>query len=220
MTSRPLRAVLFDLDGTLADTAPDLVAAVGRMRQRLGLPPADLSGLPPLAGQGAVALMTAGIPELESAGRSERVPQYLDDYRRHCWEASRAFDGVPDLLQRLTAMGLKIAVVTNKLRMLAEPVVEQAGWASVVDVLVAGDDAARPKPAPDPVEQACRELGVQPRDAVMVGDDRRDIEAGRSAGCRTVAAAWGYVGDEDPASWAADRVIQRPIDLLAALAEL
>lgn len=220
MTPRPLRAVLFDLDGTLADTAPDLVAAVGRMRRRLGLPAVDLSGLPPLAGQGAVALMTAGIPEFQAAERREQVPQYLEEYRSHCWEASQAYDGVPDLLQRLAAMGLKIAVVTNKLRMLAEPVIEQAGWDAAVDVLVAGDDVERPKPAPDPVEAACRQLGVEARDAVMVGDDRRDIEAGRAAGCRTVAAAWGYVGDEDPASWAADRLIQRPIDLLAALAEL
>lgn len=220
MTSRPLRAVLFDLDGTLADTAPDLVAAVARMRRRLDLPAVDLSGLPPLAGQGAVALMTAGIPELPDSQRREFVPAYLEDYRNHCWEASRTFDGVPDLLQRLMAMGLKIGVVTNKLRMLAEPVIERAGWAGVIDALVAGGDCDHPKPAPDPVHRACRQLKIEAGEAVMVGDDRRDVEAGRAAGCRTVAAAWGYIGDEDPASWAGDRVIDRPIDLLAALADL
>ncbi len=221
MTGFVPRAVLFDLDGTLADTAPDLVAAVARLRQRLGLPEIDLSHLPPLAGRGAVALMSAGLAELDAAQRDPLRAQYLDDYRDNCWDRSRPFDGVPALLERLMAMGLSIAVVTNKLRALAEPVIERAGWSGRVAVLVAGDDAARPKPAPDPVERACRLLGVATGDAVMVGDDRRDVEAGRAAGCRTVAAAWGYFGpDEDPAEWGADALIRRPIDLLAALAEL
>ena len=221
MTGFVPRAVLFDLDGTLADTAPDLVGAVARLRARLGLAEIDLGHLPPLAGRGALALMAAGVPELDEAQRGTWRQAFLDDYRAHCWEASRPFDGVPDLLDRLDAMGLKIGVVTNKLRGLAEPVIRQAGWAERIGALVGGDDTDRPKPAPDPVARACRRLGVDSGDAVMVGDDRRDVEAGRAAGCRTVAAAWGYIGpDEDPAEWGADALIRRPIDLLAALAEL
>ena len=221
MSGSALRAVLFDLDGTLADTAPDLVAAVARLRERMGLPEIDLSHLPPLAGRGALALMAAGVPELDDEQRARWRAAYLDDYRAHCWDASRPFDGVPDLLDRLRAMGLKIGVVTNKLRALAEPLIERAGWTDRVQALVAGDDAAQPKPAPDPVERACHRLDVAPRDAVIVGDDLRDIEAGRAAGCRTVAAAWGYhAADENPAEWGADALIRRPIDLLAALAEL
>ncbi|NKI36020.1 HAD-IA family hydrolase [Wenzhouxiangella sp. XN79A] len=221
MTGSALRAVLFDLDGTLADTAPDLVGAVARLRARLGLAEIDLGHLPPLAGQGALALMAAGVPELDEAQREVWRSAYLEDYRAHCWDDSRPFDGVPDLLERLDAMGLKIGVVTNKLRALAEPLIRRAGWADRVAALVGGDDTDRPKPAPDPVEQACRLLGVAPGEAVMVGDDRRDIQAGRAAGSRTVAAAWGYLAaSEDPAGWGADALIRRPIDLLAALAEI
>lgn len=221
MNATAIRAVLFDLDGTLADTAPDLVAAVARLRSRLGLPEADLSALPALAGRGALALMEAGIPELDGAERERWRAAYLEDYRMHCWEASRAFDGVDDLLERLLGMGVRLGVVTNKLRGLAAPVLESAGWSDRMACLVAADDVARPKPAPDPVLAACRALGVEPAHAVLVGDDRRDIDAGRAAGCHTIAAAWGYVPKgEDPAGWAADRVIDRPVQLMTSLAEL
>ena len=215
-TSPAIRAVLFDLDGTLADTAPDLVAAVARLRQRLGLPEMDLSHLPPLAGSGAVALMQAGIPELDERERDAWRSTYLDDYQAHCWEASRAFDGVEDLLDRLGAMGLKLGVVTNKIERLAMPVIEQAGWADRIGCVVAGDTSSRAKPAPDPILEACRRLDVAAGDTVMVGDDERDVQAGRAAGCRTVAAAWGYLGrDADPRQWRADLLVARPIELLA-----
>ncbi len=220
-TSPPIRAVLFDLDGTLADTAPDLVAAVARLRLRLGLAEMDLSHLPPLAGRGAAALMQAGIPELDERERAAWQTTYLDDYRAHCWEASRAFDGVEDLLDRLGAMGLKLGVVTNKIERLARPVIEQAGWSDRIGCVVGGDTAKRSKPAPDPVLEACHLLGVAAGDTVMVGDDERDVQAGRAAGCRTVAAAWGYLGqDADPRLWRADLLVERPIELLAGLAEL
>lgn len=221
MSGPVLRAVLFDLDGTLADTAPDLVAAVARLRKRLGLPETDLSHLPALAGRGAVALMRAGIPELDEHEREAWRETYLDDYLEHCWVASRAFDGVEDLLERLQLMGLVLGVVTNKIERLARPVIERAGWKHVFGSVIAGDSVSRPKPAADPVLEACRQLGVDPAAALFVGDDERDVQAGRAAGTRTAAAAWGYLGaDQRPESWRADLLVDRPIGLLAGLAKL
>ena len=221
MSDLRLRAVLFDLDGTLADTAPDLVAAVARLRNRLGLPETDLSHLPALAGRGAVALMRAGIPELDEREREAWRDTYLDDYLEHCWVDSRAFDGVEDLIERLQVMGLALAVVTNKIQRLAQPVIDRAGWTDRFGSVIAGDTVARPKPAADPVLEACRQLGVEPNAAVFVGDDERDVQSGRAAGTRTIAAAWGYLGvDAEPESWCADLLVERPIGVLAALAEL
>lgn len=221
MTRPALRAVLFDLDGTLADTAPDLVAAVARLRTRLGLPDMDLSHLPSLAGRGAVALMEAGIPELDEAEREAWRQTYLDDYREHCWDVSRAFDGVEDLFDRLQVMGLAIGVVTNKIEQLALPVIERAGWSERFGCVIAGDSVARPKPAADPVLEACRRLGTDPSATVFVGDDERDVQAGRAAGTLTIAAAWGYLGaNENPEDWRADLCVDRPIQVLAGLAGL
>lgn len=218
---RAIRAVLFDLDGTLADTAPDLIGAVRRLRVELDLPQTDLSSLRSLASRGALALLDAGLPELEVEQRAAFRTRYLADYRARCWEQSRPFDGVETLLGQLESDGIAWGIVTNKIADLAGPVVQQAGWSERCGCLVAGDDAARPKPAPDPVLMACRGLGVNAAEVVFVGDDLRDVQASRAAGCLTAAALWGYLGDdEDATTWKADVMLRSPGDLFEQLATL
>ena len=210
----PPDAVLFDLDGTLADTAPDLIGALERLRIRLGLPVIDVSPLRNVASRGAVAILERGLPELDEQAREAVRERYLDDYRGHCWEASRPFEGIPELLDSLDAAGIPWGIVTNKLERLAGPVVDGAGWTSRRGCLVGGDTAPRPKPAADPVLAACRALGVEPAGTVFVGDDERDVVAGRAAGVATVAASWGYIPEEvRVADWGADAIAATPAEV-------
>ena len=210
-------AVLFDLDGTLADTAPDLIAALDRLRAQLRLPVIDTAPLRNVASRGAPAILEAGLPEWDASEREAVRARYLDDYARHCWDASRPFDGIPALLDALDSAGIGWGVVTNKTERLARPVLAHAGWTARAGCLVAGDTAARPKPAPDPVFAACRMLGADPRRVVFVGDDERDVIAGQAAGNRTVAALWGYIDEHRRvADWGADATAESP----AAVARL
>lgn len=210
----PPAAVLFDLDGTLADTAPDLIGALERLRTDLGLPAIDTSPLRNVASRGAVAILERGLPELDDPARAALRGRYLEDYRRRCWEASRPFDGIPELLDALDAAGIPWGIVTNKLEGLAGPVVDGAGWTSRLGCLVGGDTAGRPKPAADPVLAACRALGVDPAGSVFVGDDERDVLAGRAAGTATMAASWGYIPEGVRiVDWGADAIAASPAEV-------
>jgi len=214
MTPPPLSAVLFDLDGTLADTAPDLIAALERIRKRLDLPVVDVARLRNVASRGAVAILEAGLPELDAADRERMRPGFIEDYRRHCWDRSRPFDGMRELIAALEQNGTAWGVVTNKPETLACEVIERAGWRSRIACLIAGDTAERPKPAPDPLWMACREIGIAPADTLFVGDDERDVIAGRAAGTQTAAALWGYIDDvESVSAWRADMILASPMEL-------
>lgn len=212
------RAILFDLDGTLADTAPDLIGALNDIRRGLNLGEVDPAPLRSRANQGALAILEAGLPELRPARRKALHARFLQRYRERCWQDSRPFDGMPDCLDRIEVGGWRWGVVTNKLEALAREVVRGAGWLDRAGCLIGGDSADRPKPAPDPVLAACQVLGVAPARAVMIGDDRRDVLAGRAAGARTIAVRWGYLLDgEDPSTWGADTIVDHPRDLSGLL---
>lgn len=211
MPNPPIEAVLFDLDGTLADTAPDLVGALERLRVALRMPAIETGGLRALASRGAVAILEAGLPELDEAEREALRPRFIDDYKARCWEASRPFDGMPECLAQIEATGMKWGIVTNKLEYLAAEVAARAGWNGRAGCLVAGDSAARPKPAPDPVLAACERLGAAPGRTLFVGDDERDVIAGRAAGTLTAAALWGYIpGRGEVAGWGAHFDFESP----------
>jgi len=211
-------AVLFDLDGTLADTAPDLIAALERLRAGLGLAAIDTRPLRNLASRGAVAILEHGLPEIDASARDVLRSRFLDDYHEHCWESSRPFDGMPEFIEALERCGIRWGIVTNKLESLARAVVERAGWQARMACLIGGDSAARPKPAPDPVLAACRAIGAPPARTLFVGDDERDIVAGAAAGARTAAALWGYIADPAAvAGWGADLVADSPAALGEAL---
>jgi len=211
-------AVLFDLDGTLADTAPDLIGALQRLRREIGLPPADPVPLRAVASRGAPKILELGLPELDKSKRSAVRSRYLELYASRCWCDSRAFDGIEACLDLIEAAGQRWGIVTNKVEALARSVIRRAGWEARAGCLIGGDSTPCPKPAADPVLAACRALGVAPARAVLVGDDRRDVEAGRAAGTYTVAAAWGYIpAGERPAAWGADELLATPAALLAWL---
>jgi len=214
------KAVLFDLDGTLVDSAPDLIGALERLRVELGLPPIDPAPLRAVASRGAVAMLELGLPEFSPAQAEAFRQRYIDNYAAQCWDRSRVFDGIGECLDRIELLGLRWGVVTNKVEWLARRVVQGAGWNRRAGCLVGGDTTANPKPAPDPVLAACDRLGVRPRDSVFVGDDQRDVLAGQAAGVGTLIAAWGYIpAGSAPERWGAEAIFAKPLDLLAALPE-
>jgi phosphoglycolate phosphatase len=213
------RAVLFDLDGTLADTAPDLGGAVNRMRERRGLAALPIEQLRPLASSGARGMLAAGLGKTPADADYERLRvEFLAEYESALDVHSRLFDGVSDLLDDLRSAGLGWGIVTNKVMRFTAPVVAGLGLGHA-GVVIAGDSTPHPKPHPAPLLAACERLALSPTDCIYVGDDLRDIEAARAAGMRSVAAGWGYLGESgDVDTWQADAVIERPRALMALLA--
>ncbi len=215
-----VRAVLFDLDGTLVDSAPDLGAAVDRMRTDRGLPSLPLSEYRPMAGAGARGMLgvafgvTPDHPDFEAL-RDE----FFRNYESRLTELTRAFDGVHDLVESLGARGLAWGVVTNKSMRFAGPLTRAMPLFATAGTIVGGDTTPHSKPHPAPLLEAARQLGLAPAQCLYVGDDERDIVAGRAAGMGTVAATYGYLGRRsDVAAWRADAQIDAPLDLLDRLA--
>ncbi len=218
MATRDISAVLFDLDGTLIDSAPDLLAALDRARDRLGLPAGDHAALRHHASRGAAGILTAGLPERSDLDMEAIKQQFLDDYAAELWCRTRPFSGIEQLLARLADAGRALGIVTNKISRFADPVLEQAGWEERFACLVTGDRVRRPKPDPEPVQMACQAIGVVPERVLFVGDDRRDVEAGLAAGTMTAVAAWGYIDPcENPLEWGADLLVESPDALWTAL---
>ncbi len=217
--TRRLRAVLFDLDGTLVDSAPDLFATLAWLRRSHDLPELDdYRAFRHLASRGALGMIEGGFADRPDLDRARLREQFMDHYRAHLWVESRAFEGIEPLLQNLKERDLRLGVVTNKLANLAEPLIRAAGWQDQLECVIGGDTANLPKPHPAPVLEACRRLGVHPGQAVMVGDDPRDIRAGLSAGSLTAVAEWGYVEPGDtPEDWGAHHLLARPVHLMEIL---
>ncbi len=214
-----VRAVLFDLDGTLADTAPDLGGAVNRMRERRGLAALPLALLRPVASAGARGMLGVAFSIApDDAGYAALRDEFLDEYEGALDRDSRLFDGVGDCLAALQAGGLRWGIVTNKATRFTGPVVAGLGLEQGAAVVIAGDTTPHAKPHPAPLLEACRRLGIAPHEAVYVGDDLRDMQAARAAGMPGIAAAYGYLGEDgDLSGWSADAVIDTPMALLPLL---
>jgi phosphoglycolate phosphatase len=214
-----IHCVLFDLDGTLLDTAPDLGHALNLLRGEEGLPPLPDSAIRPVASNGARGLLQLGFclgPDHEAYEPLRR--RYLDHYRRHLARETRLFQGMEPLLRELLDRRLRWGIVTNKPRWLTEPLLAGMVFPSLPCCVISGDSAAHPKPHPAPLLMACEQAGLAPRECVYVGDAGRDIEAGRGAGTYTVAAAYGYIeAGDDPRRWGADGLIEQPLELIAWL---
>ena len=214
------RAVLFDLDGTLADTAPDLAAAVNWMRTERGLEPTPYAILRPTASAGARGMIGAAFGLAPGdTGYEELRLEWFERYQSNMAVHSTLFDGIPDLLDGLAAAGMAWGIVTNKPARFTDPLVPQIGLAHA-GCVISGDTTPHAKPHPAPLLEAARRLDLDPAHCWYVGDDLRDIEAGRAAGMVTVACNWGYCGSIDPATWGADYLLDTPHELLQMLREL
>lgn len=216
---RPVHAVLFDLDGTLVDSALDLGGAGNDLRERRGLPPLPLEVFRPLTGTGARGMLRVALGTTpEDADFEALKDEYLAIYATRLTRLTRVFDAMAPVLDALDAAALPWGIVTNKHSRFAEPVVAGTGLATRSRVLVCGDTTARAKPFPDPLLEAARRLAVDPAHCLYVGDDLRDIQAGQAASMGTVAAAWGYLGDGEPIeAWGADHLARTPAGLLEVL---
>jgi phosphoglycolate phosphatase len=206
-------AVLFDLDGTLADTAPDMARTINVMLESRGRPAVAVELVRPQVSNGARGMIAAAFgfgtdhPEF-SAMRQE----FLDIYAENLCVDSRLFPGMAQLLDRLDAEGIVWGVVTNKFERLARPVLEGLGLGSRVKVIVGGDTCARPKPFADPLLHAAAALGIAPMKSLYVGDDPRDVQAARAAGMKVIVAGYGYLGDgPPPILWGADAIVDSPM---------
>ena len=215
MAEPRIAAVLFDLDGTLADTAPDMARTVNLMRERRGLPLVPLEQVRPHVSKGARGMIGAAFevsPEHQEfqAMREE----FLDLYMGNLCIDTRLFPGMEALLDSLEERGIAWGVVTNKFERFAFPVMEGLGLAQRAAVIVGGDTCPRAKPFPDPLLHAAKAIGSDPARTLYVGDDERDIQAARAAGMPVLAAGYGYLGDGPaPDAWNADSVVNSVEDI-------
>jgi 2-phosphoglycolate phosphatase len=211
-----VQAVLFDLDGTLVDSAPDLAGAANELRQAHGLPALAFEALRPMVGAGARGMLDAAFGIGPGDVRFDALrTDFLNRYEARILRETRVFARMEAVLQALEQRGLPWGVVTNKIARFSVPLVEGLGLMSRCAVLISGDSTAHAKPHPAPLLEAARRLDVPPQRCIYIGDDRRDVEAGRGARMPTLAAAWGYLGrGESVHDWNADAVLHHPEELL------
>jgi phosphoglycolate phosphatase len=214
----PSRAVLFDLDGTLADTAPDLAAALNRLRADQGLQPLALERVRPFASAGARGLVHVGFGIKPGDGEYASLREaFLEYYAERTCVETRLFPGIAELLEEFARRSIAWGVVTNKATRFTERILSAHGLAPAC--VVCGDTTPHLKPHAAPMLHAAEQLALPAKDCLYLGDDLRDIQAARAAGMRAVAVEWGYHHPEQgrPATWQADAVIAQPGDLIGLL---
>jgi phosphoglycolate phosphatase len=215
-----VRAVLFDLDGTLIDSAPDLAGAGNDMRTARGLAQLPLDHFRPMVGSGARGMLARALGVAPDQADFDTLrDEFLRRYEERMTRETRVFAAMHPVLSALRSAGMPWGIVTNKAQRFAQPLVRALGLHEQAAVLVCGDTTPHAKPHPAPLLEAARCLGLAAVDCVYVGDDLRDVQAGRAAGMGTVAAGWGYLGDGDAIeAWGADHTIENPRQLLKLLA--
>lgn len=213
------KAVLFDLDGTLVDSAPDFIAVINRMRADRGRAAMSLADLRPVVSKGSRAMLAAGFPDVAATEREIWVQEFLDLYEAELGLHGKPFDGIERMLAALEAHGTIWGIVTNKPEYLARKLMPLLGWESRCAVLIGGDTLAVRKPDPLPLLHAAESIGVAADDCIYVGDDERDILAARAAGMPSVVALWGYrLHEDDPFAWQGDLLVHEPHGLCDAAA--
>ncbi|WP_114239225.1 phosphoglycolate phosphatase [Dyella sp. C9] len=212
-----LQGVLFDLDGTLLDSAADLYSALKAQCHELQVAAPPYAMVREVVSRGSRAILRCAFPGLDDAGVMALVPRYLELYQSMLAQHTHPFDGINDLLSAIEAQGLAWGIVTNKPGFLTDELVECIGWAPRAAAVVSGDTLPVKKPDPAPVLLACERAGLDPRRCVFVGDDQRDVLAGNAAGMYSVAVRWGYLDGSNPHEWGADLVVDHPDELTRRL---
>ncbi len=211
-----MRAVLFDLDGTLIDSAADLAAAANYLRIARGIEPLPVDALRPMVGAGARGMVGLAFGVKPGDGEFDTLrTEFLDRYAAHSLVHTAVFEHMVPVLAALDARQVRWGIVTNKAERYTQPIVAGLGLAQRAAVVISGDTTPHSKPHPAPLIEAALRLQIEPHCCVYVGDDVRDIRAGQAAGMAALAAAWGYLGDGLPVeAWQADHVLRKPADLL------
>jgi 2-phosphoglycolate phosphatase len=215
----PVAAVLFDLDGTLVDSAPDLAGACNELRAARGLLPVPLEQLRPMVSMGARGMLRVGLSiDVSDPDFAASRDEFLRLYELRLTRETAVFQGMVPVLAAFKARGLPWGIVTNKAQRFTGPVVAGLPLLADAGAVVSGDTTPHAKPHPEPLLEAARRMGVPAEQCIYVGDDLRDVQAGLAAGMRTVAVRWGYLGDGGPVeAWGAHHVIERPDELLKLL---
>jgi 2-phosphoglycolate phosphatase len=215
-----VRGLLFDLDGTLADTAPDLAGALAAVMTEEGRRSLPFEDVRPHVSFGAPRLVSIGFGEDIAESEFERLrSRLLEHYSAALCLETRLFDGMAEVLDRLASLDIPWGIVTNKPGWLTEPLIEAMNLPHPPRSVVSGDTLPRRKPHPDPLLLAASQIGVEARQCAYAGDARRDIEAGHAAGMFTVGVTWGYIPhDDEPADWGAHLLIHDPVDLIGVIA--
>lgn len=211
--------MLFDLDGTLADTAPDLGYALNQLRLARGMTELSVDAVRAHASSGGRGLLNIGFGiSPDSPGYQEMLDEFLDVYERNLARGSRLFSGVSTLLAQLDARGLHWGIVTNKAERFTFPLLRALGVLDRAGCVICGDTTANPKPHPAPLLAAIEKLGIPAERCLYVGDDERDVQAGHAAGMPVVVARYGYLGNgTPPEQWGADAFVDAPMQLLDVL---
>jgi N-acetyl-D-muramate 6-phosphate phosphatase len=218
MTVAP-RAVLFDLDGTLLDTAPDMVGALNALRREKSLDPLPYAAVRGGVSHGAARIVKIGFPDADPQALVILQQRFLEIYRDALSRETRLFPGMEQVLEALDLRRIKSGIVTNKAAWLTDPLLEQLGLRSRFACVISGDTLAQRKPHPMPLLHAAKLADALPGECIYVGDAERDVQAAHAAGMSALVANYGYLRpDEDSASWGGDGYLNQPLDLLAWLA--
>ncbi len=215
MSGFKLDCVLFDLDGTLVDTAPDLIACLNKALLAHGFQTVETTQVKPFISHGAKAMINHCVADADDAVKNSLLELMLDTYQQNIAEHSRFFSGIEEVLHKIESLGLKWGVVTNKRERFSLPLMDALNLTERAACMISGDTTANAKPHPEPMLAACQQAGVKPENCVYIGDALHDITAGKGVNMKTLAAVYGYLkaGDQ-PEQWGADALIEHPQQLL------